>query len=481
MNEIDDRKNCPTGCNRFRLETNDATGFFYMRGGMGPIIVSNVFLSASLIALAKKEIGCFSDDDEIEIECGKVYGFKPSSLITIIATITGVLGAFFLPVVGSIVDYTPHRHKTGVLISVMCVAIQGIQVFTVESTWFAMALLQAFNGFIYMLVNVCLYSYSPEIARSVGQKKFEWYSSLFFISMFVAQIVMYLVMAGVTLAVEGDLVVTGQIGQGVDVLFTGALFITGWYFLSRSGSKLKVPEGSSLLGAGFKQVFTTSKGIFKFYPKSVGLFFVATIFIDAGVAAFTTVAVTFVTEVLNFNSTQIVIIFLIVLIFTIPGCVFNGWITDKVGGSPLTSLKINLITFIAFNFAGFLMLTDPSKEYHAYVVGVFWGFEVGWLYSVEFMIYGLIVPPGNEAAFSGLFLYCTQILNWGPPLVFTVMNESDIPLKWAGISLNIWFAIGCGIMQLMLPWNECVEAAKTNKMIDGEKGVEAPKSDDFEE
>ena len=48
--------------------------------------MSNIFLSTSLITLAEMELGCDGDDEE----CGKIYGFKPSSLIAITATISGI-------------------------------------------------------------------------------------------------------------------------------------------------------------------------------------------------------------------------------------------------------------------------------------------------------------------------------------------------------------------------------------------------------
>ena len=204
------------------------------------------------------------------------------------------------------------------------------------------------------------------------------------------EIVMIVVMFAVTIAVDGDSVKTAQFGQAFDVVVTGTYFFIAWYFLSRTGSKQQVPEGSTLLGAGFKQVFTTAKGIYNFYPKTVGLFFVAAIFADAAVASFTTVAVTYVTEVLKFNATQLAIIFIAVLTGTIPGCFFSNWFNKKT--NPLFSIKLNLITFLAINFAGFLTLTDPSKEIYAYIAGEFWGFWIGWFYSVEFVSLKVKLP-----------------------------------------------------------------------------------------
>ena len=66
-----------------RLDVDDATGFQMFRVGIGAVIMSNVFLSTSLITLAQRSIGCTDDNSVCE---GEIYGFRPSSLITIIGT-----------------------------------------------------------------------------------------------------------------------------------------------------------------------------------------------------------------------------------------------------------------------------------------------------------------------------------------------------------------------------------------------------------
>ena len=100
-------------------------------------IMSNVFLASALIFLAKREIGC----EEDEVECGKVYGMKPSSLITTIGTVSGILSAFFMPFIGAIIDYTSKRWECGAIATTLFILIQAIQIGTVQKTWFAMATL----------------------------------------------------------------------------------------------------------------------------------------------------------------------------------------------------------------------------------------------------------------------------------------------------------------------------------------------------
>ena len=134
--------------------------------------MSNIFLSTSFIYLASQEAGCLDEEtDEVIDDCdGKVYGFKPASFVSNIAVISGVLAALFMPLIGAIIDYTPHRKATGIWSAVLIFGIQAAQIGTVLSTWFAMAVLQAIAGFLYQIQVLAVYAYLPEMASIVGEK-----------------------------------------------------------------------------------------------------------------------------------------------------------------------------------------------------------------------------------------------------------------------------------------------------------------------
>jgi len=103
-------------------------------------------------------------------------------------------------------------------------------------------------------------------------------------------------------------------------------------------------------------------------------------------------------------------------------------------------------------------------EIEAYICGMFWGFWIGQYYPLHKLIYSLIVPAGQEAELAGLWRYCTQILSWAPPLVFTLLNESGIPLSWGGVSFNFFLVIGLTFFMFMYSWDDCLKEAKVNKM-----------------
>ena len=429
--------------------------------GNGQVTMSNIFLSTAILTLAQIEINC---QDE-EVECGKVHGYKPSSLITLIGTVSGVLSALLLPFMGAIIDCTDHRRNVGIVSCFFLMLIQTIQIGTVESTWWIMAILQAINGFIYQIVILAAFSYLPEIGRAVGEETLTAYSADWSILAYVAQIIYMMVVIGGSICFGLSDVQTGQLGQAVNVPASGICYYYACKFFSKKAARRKLSIKESLFGTGCRQVFRTASSISRHYGPSLGWFLLAVTFSEAAANAFVLVAVTYLKEVMGFGSSEIGILFFIVIIAFIPGSYLGQWLT-VVTSCPKTTMKLQLVTFILVNFAGFFFfLTKPEQATLAYVFGALWGVLLGWFYPTEALMFSLIVPQGQESELAGLFLYCSQILGWLPTLVFTLMNEKGIALKYGGAHLNIYLFVALMCYHFMLPWDQCLEAVQRNKML----------------
>ena len=79
-----------------------------------------------------------------------------------------------------------------------------------------------------------------------------------------------------------------------------------------------------------------------------------------GIGALTTVGVTYLTE-LGLSGTETGIVFLVVLLSTIPGSAFATYLSRKLK-SPTLSIKMCSIFFIISNFVAFFMISYPVNE-----------------------------------------------------------------------------------------------------------------------
>ena len=187
-------------------------------------------------------------------------------------------------------------------------------------------------------------------------------------------------------------------------------------------------------------------------------------------------AVTYLAEVCDIGGQQLGIIFLVILLSTLPGSYFGAWVSKKT--NPKTSIQIQLVTIICFNFLAFSTMKGPDPKYLPYIYGGIWGALNGWFYPTETAIFSMVQPKGQESELTGIFMYSAQILAWLPTLVFTILNENDVHMMWGGMSVNIFLFIALVLFHLMAPWDVCVDVTKKENRLQSEdkseeKGNEA--------
>merc|ERR1712154_349276 len=109
-----------------------------------------------------------------------------------------------------------------------------------------------------------------------------------------------------------------------------------------------------------------------------------------------------------------------------------------------------------------LVFVDETKKWLIYIFAILWGIGLGWFYATETLFFSMILPKGQEAEFTGFYVNCTMILVWLPPLVFSIMNEAGINMRWGLASFDIFFIIAIGLLCMVSPWNEVLEEVQKN-------------------
>ncbi|KAG7340010.1 vacuole effluxer Atg22 like protein [Nitzschia inconspicua] len=481
----------PRKCCGCFLGNQMAIGYNTLGLGRGGVVMSNIYLAGSLIYLACKESGGVDpitnecDDSDLTVR----GGMKPSALVSNISIISGLLSAFLMPVFGAIIDYTDHRKLMGIISIVILTTIQGVQIATIESTWFAMAVLQAIAGFIYQVQVVSTYAYLPEMAREVGQKRMNNYTAIFTQSQFGSQATFTILVIGISVGLSLSTVHTAMVSQTSVVLWCVVFFTLGWRYLPPRPARHVLKDGQWILTAGFTQNWNTAKAIWSQYRKGLKWFLLALIFAEASAAAITNIAIIYLTDVVGLSITQVGIFFLVALLGTIPGAKMGSIITHKT--NPNTSWKLSQICLLIALIIGALALDDMKgpKEL-CYLWGISVGILLGWFYPTENLFFSMCLPRGQEAELAGFFVYCTQILGWLPPLVFTVLVQSNVDQKYGVISTSFGFLVSVFFLSCTGSWDEIVAEADHNKVLDlvgedvqtiGKKDLEISKGGSDEE
>jgi UMF1 family MFS transporter len=424
-------------------------------------IGAGAFLGTALLRLAKEAAGCETEappgSNKIPDCDGRVYGIRPSSLLTTYTIVVGLVSAALMPIMGAVIDYTPHRLKVGQWFSVIFCVLLVPQIFINENTWFAVAIIQiavAFTGWAQTMVT---YAYLPELSTS--DVILNQYTQSFTVLSF-GSMVLYLggVIGVASLAGFGDDdIATAQLGISVAFVVSSVTLYLSWgRLLKERPAARELPAGKSLWTAGFIQVYHTSIYIYK-HLAALKWFYISVAFTDAGISSLATIAITYMTDTLGFSSQENGIAILLMLIGSIPGALAAGQTTAKF--DPIRS-SIVATLIMAFNTiaAGFV-LKEPGQQMETYIFASIWGLGSGWKWTTDRLLASVLIPPGQDAELMGVYLFAGQILTWLPPLVFTVLNEVGVNQRIGLGSLGVYFFIGAVALLLMGSYPAAVSVA----------------------
>lgn len=108
--------------------------------------------------------------------------------------------------------------------------------------------------------------------------------------------------------------------------------------------------------------------------------------------------------------------------------------------NPLKTFRYGLIflTFVIATTVG--ALDRPERKNWTYLVAVFWGIAYGWIFPAQRTLQVTLTPRGQETEIMGMFTFVTQVIGWLPALIFSIMNEKGVDMRW-GVSVLAWFLL----------------------------------------
>jgi MFS-type transporter involved in bile tolerance (Atg22 family) len=157
----------------FHLSLNQVRAYYFAGFGRSGLFMTFNFLVSAVIHFAYLDAGCvrygdeaFGDDGNFDdgekssfyekgwegssngsgskpVECmGTVLGLKPSSIVSVLATVGGLVAMFGMPLAGSIIDATDKRQEFGAASAAVLVVSNAVQVFITQDTWLVMVIIQ---------------------------------------------------------------------------------------------------------------------------------------------------------------------------------------------------------------------------------------------------------------------------------------------------------------------------------------------------
>ena len=424
-------------------------------------VSTGLFFGVSLLNIAKLEAGCVIEIPEGETslpECnGRIYGVRPSSLITLYTTIVGITSATTLPIMGAILDHTTWRKTVGGGTAAAHCFIIFIQIFLSDSNWIFMAVIQVFAAFFGWLHTLTVFAYLPELTPD-PKILASWttqFNIFFYIALFL--FLLYMIPLLYFTGYEDDHIISARIASASSFVTITPFFAYTWLKLmnDRPASQTLM-EGSSLWTVGFQKVARTA-GTLRNRYRSLMWFFINVAFVEAATISIGTVAVTYMTDVIEMTSVEISISIIFLFLSGIVGTLMGKLSISYV--NPITSNQICQGISIINTTIGALILTGPGQQTRTYIIGGGWGFVAGWKNMVERFTTTQIIPKGQHAEMMGFYLFSSIAISWLPTLIFTIMNEAEVNPRLSLATMNIFFLGGIFALNMMESYDQVIRIA----------------------
>eukprot|EP00594_Rhizosolenia_setigera_P015670 CAMPEP_0178962344 /NCGR_PEP_ID=MMETSP0789-20121207/14301_1 /TAXON_ID=3005 /ORGANISM="Rhizosolenia setigera, Strain CCMP 1694" /LENGTH=506 /DNA_ID=CAMNT_0020646461 /DNA_START=49 /DNA_END=1569 /DNA_ORIENTATION=- len=434
-NENDDEKKKCAFVQRWKFNGNkEAQAWALMSTWHGIAIAATGIATIPLLRIAEHAAGC-GDLSENEICENKVYGFRPSSLLTLIQTVSGAAMAIIIPFIGGIVDRTRHRRPLTIISASVGLIYAVVATSMNENNWFFICLIYVISFIAYFLMNLLMNAYlaeltddNDELTEFNAQFLMLRGGAIFPYAFFVLLLTYVFTKFEDTTSIAFDIVLF-RTCCGVEAVFFLVLMVGAFRIGFPNREAKQIPESSP-----FEAVFQLHRTLIMIYREYNGLFYfmICLIPFANGVTSIGNIAVTFITLFLQGTNAEIALNAVLLSLFAVFGSRIQPIICRKLGHLKEVSLNMILwmliLCFIAF------FVTKPEHMKRFFVMSALFGVVWGWSLPSMRTIYIILMPKGREAEIMGIYMFVTAGFLWAPPLLFTILNE-------AGVAMNVSMGI----------------------------------------
>ncbi|RCK74578.1 MAG: MFS transporter family protein [Ignavibacteriae bacterium] len=349
-------------------------------------------------------------------------------------SISMLIVAIISPFLGAIADYTSNKKKFLLILTLLCIFATSILFYTGPGTiLLGMILLILANiGFEGGLVFYD--AFLPEITteRSYGRVSGYGFAMGYIGSLITLLIVLPLYSKGFVADNLQNIRITFLIAASFFLIFALPLFL----FLKEKKGNIHL--NFNLMKIGYQRVTTTFKQFNKY--KNIGKFLLSYfLYIDAinTIIIFSSI---FARESLNFELTEIIILFSIVQSSAIIGSILFGVLSDHAGQKK--TLTITLILWLLIIMLSYFV---QSKDFF-YLIGGLAGLALGSSQSTSRSLMSKITPEDKKTEFFGFYSFFGKASAIIGPLIFGFVS-SAISQRTAILTIGLIILAGLFLLQ----------------------------------
>lgn len=390
--------------------------------------VATTFLGPYLDGLAKAQGGTVNFLG-LQIEGAAFFPFCVS--------ISVILQVLFLPILGTIADYS-NLKKQMMLLFAYTGAAATILLFLVQGN------LIVLGGILFILANLAfgaaIVFYNAFLPDIASPDKRDSVSSQGFAFGYVGgglllllNLIMITVMEDKALAVRLSLASAGVWWLVFAYLFPQKRLI-------QRAPAQHLPEGESYLSHGIKHLIVTLKELWQKYPKTLH-YLVAYLIYNDGIQTVIVVSTLFAGGELGIPIETLVLVVLMIQFVASGGAFLFNLLAGKIGAKK--SIMINLVIWVGLLIYayGFLFTTLQF-----WILGAMVALVLGGSQALSRSLFSQMIPENREAEYFSFYEISERGTSWIGPAVFGLAVQITGTQRIAILSLILFFAVGLALL-----------------------------------
>lgn len=366
---------------------------------------------------------------------------EPAAIFPFAASLSVFLQVFFLPLLGTIADYT-HLKKKLLITFAYVGAIATIFLFFVQADMPLLGTNGAilFAAVLAIVANLCFggaivfyNGFLPEIASPDQRDKI---SSRGFAMGYLGGGLLLLLNLGLLTMMED----TG-LAVRISLASAGIWWILFTYLFPQKRLKQReaarsLPEGSNLLSHGIKQILNTLNELWKKYPSTLH-FLIAYLIYNDGIQTVIIVSTAFAADELGVPTDKLLLLVLMIQFVAFFGALGFGWLAGRFGAKK--TIMLNLIIWSGIVIYAYLVL---ETETQLFIIGFVLALVLGGSQALSRSLFSQMIPAHQESEFFGFYEISERGTSWLGPLAFAAAVQLTGSQRVAIVSLIIFFVLG---------------------------------------
>ena len=382
---------------------------------------------------------------------------EPAAIFPFTASLSVLLQVFFLPILGTIADYTNLKKKM-MMAFAYAGALATVLLFTVQVDMPVLgtngAVLLA--GLLMVIANLCFgaaivfyNAFLPEIA---SPDRRDMVSARGFAFGYLGGGLLLLANLGLLLSLEDT-----ALAVRISLASAGVWWLVFTYLfpqrrlVSREAAR-QLPPGTSLFAHGIRQITRTLAEMRTRYPETLR-YLIAYLIYNDGIQTVIVVATSFAADELGVASDRLLLLVLMVQFVAFGGALLFGYLARRTGAKRAVILSLAVWSAIVIFAYAFLY-----SETQLFILGFFMALVLGGSQALSRSLFAQMIPADQEAEYFGFYEVSERGTSWLGPIAFAVAVQLTGSQRSAIVLLILFFVVGMALLSRVNVRRAMVEA-----------------------